>query len=195
MIRVLNLAHMTTLYFSAMGVLLASPLVILYYRRKIRPIPEGSIEKGNTPSNDNNVCNTILFDSGKIKPKRDWKSIPPNKLVQDVLFWAQFNIPFGKNRKVRPKIKVNFSREEEAYGRYHFTTRTIEIFYKRHELIEELVDTILHEYVHHLQLMYVKTEMEVNLLIGKISDQPFEDEARLIAKKYRRMCVRDLGLR
>jgi len=170
------------------------------------PNPEVSSEKGNTPLHDNNVCITLVlksetpeqdidFESGHVKPQTDWKAIPPNKLIQDVLFWAQFNIPYGKDSKVRPKVRVNFSREEEAYGRYHFNTRTIEIFFKRHELVEEFVDTILHKYVHHLQMMYVKSETEVDFLVGKVSEQPFEYEARSIAKKYRRMCNRAPGHR
>lgn len=201
----LILAGMNTLFLASMGVLLSSPLLYTLYKSKLRQLVSYKYGIGNTPSNPFRVSISLEINRGKGSdgqhecPARrpvqnDWKAIPPNRLANNILYWAQFNIPYATERKVRPKIKVSFCKEEAAYGRYHFRTKTIEVFYYNHETCEELVDTIIHEFIHHLQFVYVKNEIDIDLLVGKVSDQPFEDEARDVSKKYRRMCMRDLRL-
>jgi hypothetical protein len=126
----------------------------------------------------------------------DWKTIKPKKLVKMVIDWGQKNITYGKYRKITPVIKINYSKKGTYLGRYFFHTKLIEIFIRRHYSLESIVDTILHEYVHHLQLRNQKDDAKYDCNTRRVGYfyNPYEVEARELALKYRTKCIADLNL-
>ena len=82
-------------------------------------------------------------------------------------------------------------------GRYSFHSKVIIIYVRKHENLESIVDTILYEYVHHLQLRNQKDDMKYDSNSRKVGyyDNPFEVEAREVPRKYRMKCIADLNMR
>lgn len=127
----------------------------------------------------------------------NWKEIPPKELVQEVVEWCIVNISLGKQRRIRPNIRINNTTKGSVLGEYFYHSKTIEIYYRKHTTIKVLVGTIIHEYVHHLQIRHHRDDMKYDAMDRKVGyyNNPFEVEARMIAKKYREQCIRDLGIR
>lgn len=172
--------------------------------------PEGK-EIGETPNVINLTKNiTVYFIvngqtnpsesvSETLEPKilRDWRSIPPKELVREVVEWCRGNISMGKQRRIRPNIRINNTTRGSVFGEYFYQSKTIEIYYRKHNTLKKLVDTIIHEYVHHLQIRNHGDDMKYDTLNRKVGyfDNPLEEEARMIAEKYREQCIRDLRIR
>jgi len=131
-----------------------------------------------------------------INPQMKWRTIEPQKLVKMVIEWSKNNIVYGKSRRITPSIKINYSKNGKVLGRYSFHSKVIEIYVRKHESLESIVDTIIHEYIHHLQLRNQKDDMKYDSNSRRIGyyDNPFEVEARELARKYRRQCIADLNL-
>ena len=132
-----------------------------------------------------------------INPPMDWKMIQPQKLVKMVIEWGKNNIVYGKSRRIIPSIKINYKKSGNLLGTYSFKSKVIEIFVRKHETLESIVDTIIHEYVHHLQLRNQNDDMKYDSNSRRVGyyDNPFEVEARELARKYRKQCIADLNLR
>ena len=93
------------------------------------------------------------------------------------------------------QIWLNSSWAKTNYlGSYQYYNKRITIFVLRHRSIEELCDTIIHEYVHHLQIRTSKDDIRYNRLTRLKSywDNDYEVEARSIASKYSKKCLNDL---
>ena len=84
--------------------------------------------------------------------------------------------------------KTNYSGNNQYYN------KRITIFVLRHSSIEELCDTIIHEYVHHLQIRTSNDDIRYNRLTRLKSywENDYEVEARYIASKYSKKCLNDL---
>lgn len=131
------------------------------------------------------------------KTLRNWRTIPSKELVQEVVEWCMGNIILGKQRRVRPTIRINNSTKGSVLGEYFYQSKTIEIYYRKHKTIRELIETIIHEYVHHLQIRHYRDDMKYDAMDRKVGyyNNPYEVEARMISKKYREQCIRDIRIR
>lgn len=135
-------------------------------------------------------------ETEELRPIINWKTIPPRILVEEVLHWGKKKIQPVDDRKILPKVIFNNSNNVSVLGKYYFRTKTIEIYYRNHTNLNTLIETILHEYIHHLQLRYLKDDKKCDRLSRRIGyyNNPFEVEARTLAKKYRDQCIRDLRI-
>jgi hypothetical protein len=80
-------------------------------------------------------------------------------------------------------------------GSYNYLTKTITIYYGSHESIESLVDTIIHEYYHSMEIKMKKDQVEYDKLTFEknYSNNPFEIRARKAAAENRGKCILDLS--
>lgn len=74
----------------------------------------------------------------------DWQL----ELSNSVLDWC---IDLYPVRKPRPKLKFLNSRSMNA-GEYYYATNTICIYRKYNVIPEDLIDTVIHEYFHYMNL-------------------------------------------
>lgn len=129
--------------------------------------------------------------------KRNWRDIPPQELVDEIMQWCWGNVRIGKPRRIYPKVIIDNSTKGSVLGEYHYSSKTIVIYYNKHNTLKGLSETIIHEYVHHLQLRHNRDDAKydkINLKVGYY-DNPFEVEARLLARKFRNQCISDLRVR
>lgn len=126
-----------------------------------------------------------------------WKDIPPEELVHKVVEWARLNIELGKKRRITPKIMINPGIEGSVMGEYYVANKVIKIYYYRHRSLQSLVETILHEYVHHLQIRHTRDNLKYDRQNSKVGyfNNPYEVEARQLSRKFRDQCIRDLNLK
>ena len=145
----------------------------------------------------------LLFCSWIIPSKASIKSfkIPEEKneiksLVISIIQWAEANIKMGKKRKIRPLVTISTSKNTKYCGTYNSSNKTIVIYIKNNPDVLTLIDTCIHEYIHHLQLRGVNENSRYNKLTKSKGywENDYEIEARQLAEKYRIQCFKSLKL-
>lgn len=117
-----------------------------------------------------------------------------NELIHQILNWCIRNIHLNKGRRSKPTLFISKRTKTNYSGNNQYYNKRITIFVLRHSSIEELCDTIIHEYVHHLQIRTSNDDIRYNRLTRLKSywENDYEVEARYIASKYSKKCLNDL---
>jgi hypothetical protein len=123
--------------------------------------------------------------SAKIKDLR----ISKKKMVENVMQWCENNHSIPKNRG-KLSFKINYYQHSKLEGCYCGYTKNITIYITPEKRIIDVVDTLLHEYQHHIEM---RTQKEVRLYSKQLNyfgydDHPMEISARKFAKQYRDKC-------
>ena len=142
-------------------------------------------------------CSWIIPSKSKIesyKIPKEKKEI--KKLVESIIQWAEHNIKMGKKRKIRPLVTISTSKNTKYCGTYNSSIKTIVVYIKNNPDVLTLVDTCIHEYVHHLQLRGVNENSRYNKLTKSKGywENDYEIEARNLAKKYTNQCLKSLKI-
>ena len=118
-----------------------------------------------------------------------------NDLIHQILNWCIGNIYLKKGRRFKPTLFISKRTKTNNLGSYQYYNKKITVYILRHNSIEELCDTIIHEYVHHLQIRTSNDDIRYNRLTRLKSywDNDYEVEARSIASKYSKKCKKDLN--
>lgn len=123
--------------------------------------------------------------SAKIKNLK----ISKKKLVENVLHWCETNHSISKNRG-KLSYSLRYYNNSKVEGSYCGYTKKITIYITSEKKIIDVVDTLLHEYQHHLEM---RTQKEVRLYFKQLSElgydkHPMEISARKFAKQHREEC-------
>ena len=145
----------------------------------------------------------LLFCSWIIPGKSSIKSykIPEEKkeikkLVELIIQWAEANIKMGKKRKIRPLVTISNSKNTKYCGTYNSSNKTIVVYIKNNPDVLTLIDTCIHEYIHHLQLRGINDNSRYNKLTKSKGywENDYEIEARELATKYKYQCLKALKM-
>jgi hypothetical protein len=105
-----------------------------------------------------------------------------------VLDWCHDNLSSSKTPK--PNLRVRYYPHKKIAGLYISGSNECLIYINNHLTLREITNTVIHEYVHSRQRsktfekMYEKHQREIGY-----EKNPFEVEARDIAKKYEKECL------
>ncbi len=129
--------------------------------------------------------NANNYNSAKIQDLK----ISKKKLVENVLQWCETNHSIPKKRG-KLSYKINYYNHSKVEGCYCSYNKCIIIYLTPEKSIREVVDTLLHEYKHHIDM---RTQKEVRLYSKQLNEfgydsHPMEVVARQFAQKYRDTC-------
>jgi hypothetical protein len=97
-----------------------------------------------------------------------------DKIVQITLSCCKQT--FGINRKKRTDVRMKLiPNKDTCFGCYCLKTNTIKIYTDKNKNVEQLIQTVIHEYMHYLQPIW-KYYYLVNTITG-YENNPFEVEA------------------
>ena len=104
--------------------------------------------------------------------------------------WCEENL--GK-RKVDCTLKINYT-YSRTRGTYLYYNKMFVIRVWDNQKLIDLVETIVHEYVHYLQFKSERFYLKSVKLRDKLGyeNNPFEIEARIIADKLKDVCLNSL---
>ena len=129
--------------------------------------------------------NANNYNSAKIQDLK----ISKKKLVENILQWCELNHSTPKYRgKLSYKIRYyNHTKLEGCYCGYN---KNITVYITPEKRIIDVVDTLLHEYQHHIDM---RTQKEVRLYSKQLGEygygnHPMEISAREFAKQHRDEC-------
>lgn len=107
---------------------------------------------------------------------------------QMVLDWCHGNL--GNSNKSKPNLTLKYYPHKKLAGVFISSSNECQIYIHNHQTLREITNTVIHEYVHSLQRsktfdkLYEKHQKEIGY-----EKNPFEVEARDIAKKYEKECL------
>lgn len=114
--------------------------------------------------------------------------------VREVISWCSqhLGVP-GRGPKV-PDVSVSYYPHKKRHGNYVFRGKKICIYVNNHESIKQLTDTIIHEYVHFLEIRSKEHQKAYNIHLEQIGYQknPYEVSARKQAALHVEPCLRDM---
>jgi uncharacterized protein YjaZ len=113
--------------------------------------------------------------------------VPVEDLVSDVLLWCGQNFPSDNYQDLSVELFLSDLRQK-TMGSYHPQPNLIRLFVSPKLEIVELVDTILHEYQHHLDLAGKDLEPRRSKLFYSLN--PLEIKARKFASANRNKCLK-----
>lgn len=142
-------------------------------------------------------CSWIIPGKSKIENYK----VPEEKnkiknLVKSIIQWAEINIKMGKKRKIRPLVTISNARNTKYCGTYNPSNKTIVVYIKNNPDVLILIDTCIHEYIHHLQLRGINDNIRYNKLTKSKGywENDYEIEARELATKYKYQCLKTLKM-
>lgn len=129
-----------------------------------------------------------LINKNKSAKISDLK-ISKKKLVENVLQWCELNHSTPKYRG-KLSYKINYYNHSKLEGCYCGYTKNITVYITPEKRIIDVVDTLLHEYQHHIEM---RTQKEVRLYSKQLSEfgydsHPMEITARDFARQHRDTC-------
>ena len=115
--------------------------------------------------------------------------ISKKKMVESVLQWCETNHSIPKKRG-KLSYKINYYNHTKLEGCYCGYTKNITVYITPEKRIIDVLDTLLHEYKHHIDM---RTQKEVKLYFKQLSEfgydsHPMEISAREFAKQHRDEC-------
>ena len=115
--------------------------------------------------------------------------IPKRKFVLLALQWCELNLG---TINYNYQLKINYYPNKKFLGIFQSYNKQIIIYIYPDLDLEGLVDTVIHEYVHHLQFTRKSTEQEYNKKLVEVGywNNPYEQEARKIASRNRKECLK-----
>jgi hypothetical protein len=115
--------------------------------------------------------------------------ISKRKFVLLSLQWCQENLETTKHRY---DLKIYYYPNKKFGGKFLSFNKQIIIYLYPELRLEELVDIVIHEYVHHLLFSKKSTDQEYNKKLAEVGywDNPFEQEARDLAQQHRKECLK-----
>jgi len=125
-------------------------------------------------------------------------AIKKSAYVKLVLNWCYLNINGPK--QTMPEVSIKYNKNKKLNGVYISANNELIIYVNNHDSLLNLTNTIIHEYVHSRQRYELKQKNKDPFLklyskyhyeIG-YEKNPFEYEARDIAKKFERKCLEDI---
>lgn len=141
------------------------------------------------------ICVFMTFRDSKTKNNKSAKikdlRISKKKMVENVLQWCETNHSIPKKRG-KLSYKINYYNHTKLDGCYCGHNKEITIYLTNEKKIIEVVDALLHEYQHHIDM---STQKEVKLYFKQLNDfgydtHPMEITARNFAEKNRDQCFK-----
>jgi len=127
------------------------------------------------------IIRAIYLFSLRLLTVSDLK-VPKVQFIRIVL--DEIERKFNTNKPFN--LEVRYYQPQQVHGRYYFNTNLMVIYVSPGLSLLELVDTILHEYCHHLQNQSEKAirNKAIELYDTEYYNHPWEVEARKFAKKH-----------
>jgi len=115
-------------------------------------------------------------------------------LIRQIVYWCKDQMGLPPKVKTIPEIKISYYKHQKIAGLYHTQKQCIVIYPKSNESLLKLVDSVIHEYVHFLEMRSPKDAIaysKFQATHGYINN-PYEVSARKIAAEKRDECIQYL---
>lgn len=117
--------------------------------------------------------------------------------VREVLFWCRHHLGVPASGSKVPTLTISYYPHQKRHGVYYSVGKSIRIYVNNHPSVMQLTDTILHEYIHFLEIRNNAHQKEYDqhtALVG-YDNNPYELSARRKAAKHVQACLLEMQKR
>jgi len=138
--------------------------------------------------------------AGKQRDKKDGAPqlmVSKAAYVREVLSWCRQHLGVPASGSKAPTLSISYYPHQKRHGVYYSVGKSIRIYVNNHPSVAHLTDTILHEYIHFLEIRsnaHQKEYDQQTALVG-YDHNPYEVSARRKAAAHVRACLLDMQRR
>lgn len=114
--------------------------------------------------------------------------------VRKVIGWCTQHLGTPARGPRIPELTISYYPHQKKHGNYVFSGKRIRIYVNNHTTISQLTDTIIHEYVHFLEIRSQVHQKEYDKHLQEIGyyKNPYEVSAREKAAHHVKDCLADM---
>jgi hypothetical protein len=102
-----------------------------------------------------------------------------------------------KGKKAGPRLLLRYYQHRKVMGTYQQRSKTITLYWGRHVDLKEVVNTLIHEYQHFLDIRTNQEDKAYDKELKQIGyqDVSYERRARQVADRWEKACLQEMKQR
>ena len=123
--------------------------------------------------------------------------VPKVVFAREVIRWCMQHLGLPKRMKTGPRFLLRYYRHRKVMGTYQQRSKTITLYWGSHANLKEVVNTLIHEYQHFLDIRTNQEDKAYDKELKQIGyqDKSYEKKARELANRWQKACIKDLEKR
>lgn len=121
--------------------------------------------------------------------------VPKVVFAREVIRWCMQHLGLPKGRKTGPRLLLRYYRHRKVMGTYQQRSKTITLYWGSHASLKEVVNTLIHEYQHFLDIRTNQEDKAYDKELKQIGyqDNSYEKKAREVANRWEKACLQELA--
>lgn len=121
--------------------------------------------------------------------------VPKVVFAREVIRWCMQHLGLPKGKKVGPRLLIRYYRHQKLMGTYQQRSKTITLYWGSHANLKEVVNTLIHEYQHFLDIRTNQDDKAYDKELKQIGyqDVSYERRARQVAHRWEKACLQELA--
>jgi hypothetical protein len=123
--------------------------------------------------------------------------VPKVVFAREVIRWCMQHLGLPKGKKAGPRLLLRYYRHRKVMGTYQQRSKTITLYWGSHVDLKEVVNTLIHEYQHFLDLKNLQDDRAYDKELKQIGyqDNSYEKKAREAANRWEKACLQEMSRR
>lgn len=121
--------------------------------------------------------------------------VPKVVFAREVIRWCMEHLGLPKGKRTGPRLLLRYYRHRKVMGTYQQRSKTITLYWGSHASLREVVNTLIHEYQHFLDIRTSQEDKAYDKELKQIGyqDNSYEKRARQAADRWERDCIQALA--
>jgi hypothetical protein len=117
--------------------------------------------------------------------------------IREVLRWCVEHFGLPPRCRTWPRVDLRYYKHRKVMGTYQQRGKVITVYWGSHADLREVVNTVIHEYQHFLDIRSGKDDRAYDKEIKEVGyqDNSYERRARELADRWQKACIKDLEKR
>ena len=117
--------------------------------------------------------------------------------IREVIRWCVGHFGLPPRSRTWPRVALRYYKHRKVMGTYQQRSKLITVYWGSHADLREVVNTVIHEYQHFLDIRSGKDDRAYDKEIKEVGyqDNSFERKAREVANRWQKACFKDLEKR
>jgi len=115
--------------------------------------------------------------------------------AREVIRWCMQHLGLPKGKRTGPRLLLRYYRHRKVMGTYQQRSKTITLYWGSHASLKEVVNTLIHEYQHFLDIRTSQEDKAYDKELKQIGyqDNSYEKRARQVADRWEKACIQALA--
>jgi len=117
--------------------------------------------------------------------------------IVEVIRWCVGHFGLPPRSRTWPRVDLRYYKHRKVMGTYQQRSKLITIYWGSHADLREVVNTVIHEYQHFLDIRTGKDDRAYDKEIKEVGyqDNSYERKAREVSSRWDKACLKDLQIR